>query len=756
MSRRIEDAGESKSALRRPPGLVVVSNRLPITMVQQAGRVSVRHSPGGLVSALVPALERRGGTWVGWPGMAVDHPVPLPPTEAPYALVPVHLSRTEVKEFYHGFANSTLWPLFHGFSTRARFDRAGWDAYGRANRRFAEVASAVAADGELVWIHDYQLMLAPLHLRDRRRAARLAFFLHIPFPPFDLFRLLPWDRELLRGLLGSDLIGFHSPGYARNFLDCVERLLGVRIDRDAQLIEYGGRTIRVGAFPLGIDFDLYDRRARAAPPADTPHARVVLGVDRLDYTKGIPERIRAFERLLELHPQHRERVVLLQLAVPSRAEVSEYRRLKREIDELVGRVNGRFGTAPWTPIHYLHRGTTPEHLVALYRDAHVALVTPLRDGMNLVAKEYVACQVGDPGVLVLSRFAGASETMREALLVNPYNIDATAEALHRALTMDESERRSRLAALRWRERRHNVHAWLDEFLDAASAVYAGIRPPTPADFDAWLGPRLAGYRVVLFSDYDGTLTPIVDDPGQARLAPAMRQALRACARRPDVDVVVLSGRALGDLEAIVAEPDLGYVGNHGLEIAVPGLPPFRHPDLPHLTDKLAALADELDALMAEGAWVENKGFTLTVHYRRVEPERRAAVVERARTIIAAAGFQPRDGILAIEARPPIGWDTGQAVLHIMRQRYGPAWSEEVRVIYLGDDDADEDAFRVLAGLGNTFRVGSAESLTLAERRLLNVDAVQALLEWLASRPVAVRAENVPAPSPPAVEGAVER
>ena len=241
----------------------------------------------------------------------------LPPTDTPYAIVPVHLSRGEVKEFYHGFANSTLWPLFHGFPTRARFDRAGWDAYGRVNRRFAEAAAGVAGDGELVWVHDYQLMLSPLYLRDRTPAARLAFFLHIPFPPFDLFRLLPWDRELLRGLLASDLIGFHSQGYVRNFLDCVERLLGVRIDRDAQLIEHGGRTVRVGAFPLGIDFDLYDTRARARRRRPTrPTARVVLGVDRLDYTKGIPERIRAFERLLELHPQHRERVVLLQLAVP--------------------------------------------------------------------------------------------------------------------------------------------------------------------------------------------------------------------------------------------------------------------------------------------------------------------------------------------------------------------------------------------------------------------------------------------------------
>jgi trehalose 6-phosphate synthase/phosphatase len=301
--------------------------------------------------------------------------------------------------------------------------------------------------------------------------------------------------------------------------------------------------------------------------------------------------------------------------------------------------------------------------------------------------------------------------------------------------------RMSLAALRWRERTHNVYRWAEEFVRTTAAAPVAIQPLSPSDFEVWLGVRLANYHAAIFLDYDGTLAPIRDHPAEAELPPATRRALQACVAHPEVDVSIVSGRALEDLRATVAIPGLVYAANHGFDIAIPGEPVFHHPEVRHFTAKLLALAAELDAFAAAGAWIERKGATLTVHVRGVEPSQRAAVLVEARALIATAGFQPRDGLWAVEARPPIAWDKGQAVLYILRQLYGPSWSERVRVVYLGDDHTDEDAFRVLAGLGTTFRVGPVDALTLADRHLPSVEAVGALLEWLAARPVQARAAS---------------
>jgi trehalose 6-phosphate synthase/phosphatase len=714
--------------------VVVVSNRLPFTFTRTPKGLEQRPSPGGLVSALAPVLRKRGGTWVGWPGIEIREGERIPATGEPYRITPVLLSADEVQRYYHNFSNRTLWPLLHSLPGRARFDKRDWEVYSRVNERFAAATVAESSDAGLVWVHDYQLMLVPQKLRRALPEARLAFFLHIPFPPYDLFRLLPWDRELLRALLACDLIGFHIRGYVRNFLDCVERTLGARVDREEMRVEYGDRTTRVGAFPLGIEFALYEAKAREAHDApETGRQRIVLGVDRLDYTKGIPERILAFERLLELHPEHREKVALLQLAVPSRSQVAEYRELKREIDELVGRVNGRFASADWSPIRYLYRSVSQERLCAIYRDADVALVTPLRDGMNLVAKEFVACQVADPGVLLLSRLAGAADTMREALPVNPYDIDGAAEVLQRALTMEEAERRSRMAALRRREKRDDLDSWVAAFLGAVGEARSAPTPLSQAEIRAWFEGFLKSYRLALFLDYDGTLCPLQEHPAKARLSSEMRAAVEACSGRHDTDVAIVSGRGLTDVREMVGIPGLTFCGNHGLEIEGPGIPHFVHEDLVHYRERAEELVAELSRCHVDGAWTEAKGPTLTFHYRAVPESRRAALADEARTIINAAGYQARDAHCAVEARPPIGWDKGRAVLHILRARYGPSWSEDVRVVYLGDDQTDEDAFRFLAGLAMTYRVGPADTPTAATHRVPDVEAVRALITWLAAR-----------------------
>ncbi len=447
--------------------LLVVSARLPFDLQEGPSGLESRPATGGLLSSLQPVMRKVGGTWLGGCGPEIrsENPVSVP-GEA-YRVVALPLDDEEVEKVHHGFSSRTLWPLLHSFAERARFDPDEWEAYRDLNLRFARSAVEESGRAGTVWLHDHQLLLAPLFVRTLAPRLEVLSFLHLPFPPYDLFRLLPWRREVLEGMLAADFVGFHVRDYVDNFLHCAERLLGTRVDRERGVVQMGRRQVRVGAAPIGIDFDRFAGLAREAaePPGLPP--RFLLGADRLDHTKGIPERIRVVERLLERHPEHREKVTLLQIAVPSACPTAEQRTLKRELDELVGRVNGRFASATWSPIRYLHHAFAQDELAALYRHADVALVTPLRDGMNVVAKEFVACQVDEPGVLVLSELAGAAETMKEALIVNPYDACGTAESLHRALTMERPERARRMDALRSRERSRDVHHWLATFLERA-------------------------------------------------------------------------------------------------------------------------------------------------------------------------------------------------------------------------------------------------------------------------------------------------
>jgi len=718
--------------------LVMVSNRLPFQARRREDGYEFRRSPGGLVTALEAALAERGGGWVGWSGLEQEPGAELPVPEGPAGVCyhPVPLTDREVALYYGAFANRTLWPLFHYFVARTRIDEGAWRVYQRVNGRFAEAAAAAAGDEALVWIHDYQLMLVPSLLRRVSRRRRIAFFLHIPFPASDVFRILPWSRALLRGLLGADLVGFQVQDHVEHCLTCAERLLGCEVDRAAGLVQYEGRSVSVQAHPISIDVEQMERLARAAPPPPpAPDGRVeILSVDRLDYTKGIAERLLAIERLLDRYDEWHGRVVFTQVVVPSRERVAEYQEMKREIDELVGRVNGRFSDRGWAPIRYLNRSLSPGELAAAYRAADVALVTPLRDGMNLVAKEYVAARIDADGVLVLSEMAGAAVELPEALIVNPYDVDAVADTLHHALAMTEEERRARMSALRDRLRANDVKLWLGRFLAAADAAHR--RPGTLAPAERVrrrLAPWLADRKTVaLFLDYDGTLTPIADRPEDARFGEDGRRGLEAARGAPHLDVTIVSGRSLDDVRAMVGVEGLTYVGDHGSHIEGPGLS-YHHAAAVRQAARLEQAALALEALGIEGAWVERKVSSVAYHVRGVRDAARAPATRRADAVLRKRGLAILVGKAVIEGRPAGAWDKGQAVLHVLRARHGVDWPARVRALYVGDDVTDEDAFRALRGIGRTILVTAGGTAAGgADLELPGPDDVAQLVRWLAA------------------------
>ncbi|WP_240641548.1 alpha,alpha-trehalose-phosphate synthase (UDP-forming) [Nocardioides ferulae] len=454
-----------------PAALVIVANRLPVDQVSEPdGTTSWRPSPGGLVSALEPVMRENDGTWIGWTGGRDDRMEPFEADDLD--LVPVTMTAQEVEEFYEGFSNATLWPLYHDLVAKPEFHREWWDSYVSVNRRFAELAAEHAAESATVWVHDYQLQLVPQMLRELRPDLRIGFYLHIPFPPAELFQQLPWRRQILEGLLGADLVGFQLPGAAANFVRLVRQRVGHKTHRDLIYLP-DGRTVRAGAFPISIDTAGYEELARSEAvverAAEIREAlgdprKVFLGIDRLDYTKGIHARLRAFGELVRDGHFDVEDAVFVQVAVPSREQVEQYRLLRDDIDRLVGHINGDYGRIGRPAISYLHSSYPREEMAALYRAADIMVVTPYRDGMNLVAKEYVACRHDNTGALVLSEFAGAAEELRQAYLINPYDINGMKSALVGAARADDKELARRMRAMRKTVIQHDVAAWADDFL----------------------------------------------------------------------------------------------------------------------------------------------------------------------------------------------------------------------------------------------------------------------------------------------------
>ncbi len=472
--------------------LVIVSNRLPIVLKEEAhGRWVVKPGSGGLVTAMAPVLKDRGGVWIGWagaedtPDMHMDLLLREAVQDSGYTFKPVPLSRSEVEGYYYGFANEILWPLFHDLQTRCNFDPGYWGVYRQVNRKFADVIFHNTGKEDDIWVHDYHLVAVGQELRALGVTAKIGFFLHIPFPPLDLFLKLPWRFQILDALLAYDLVGFQTQRDKRNFAQCVRALFKhapVRGKGRVVTTEINQREVRIGNFPISIDFDEFAGKAESAAVsqraaeiqtnlgADSNRRRLMLGVDRLDYTKGIPERLAAFGNTLERFPQLLEKISLIQIVVPSRVDIPKYRDLKLEIERMVSDINGKFAQTHWVPIHYIFRSVDRSELVALYRAADIALITPLKDGMNLVAKEYCACNVTEDGVLIMSEFAGAAAQLHpEAILVNPHDVEEVAGSIAAACDMPLSEKRRRVKALRRKIQKSDIYWWVDSFIKAVFA-----------------------------------------------------------------------------------------------------------------------------------------------------------------------------------------------------------------------------------------------------------------------------------------------
>jgi trehalose 6-phosphate synthase/phosphatase len=455
--------------------LLVMSNRAPIRIIRESGKERVEPTVGGVGTTFLRLLERNGGLWIAWSGgRKTPEPYLIPPENPRFKIIFAPLNDQDISDYYYGMCNRGLWPLMHFMTPNCHFSTQHWSRYERVNRNFAEIAAQEAKPGDTLWVQDFHLALTPRLVRERRPELSIGIFWHVPFPPEQLMRILPWREAFLEGLLGADLIGFHTQSYMTHFLNCCERISGFEVDRERCEVRVGTRKVKVGAFPLGIPADFFsDLAASANVIARARRIRnglrtevVILGVDRLDYTKGILERLLGYERFLETNPAWHKRVTLVLVAVPSRTKVADYAMLKRQLDEQVGRIVGRFSSEGWMPLRYLYTQFGAEELASYYRCADIALLTPLRDGMNLVAKEFVASRVDDDGVLILSEFAGAAEELTEALLVNPYDINQIADRLKAAVNMSATERAMRMSALRAKVMANNLEYWSEKFLNA--------------------------------------------------------------------------------------------------------------------------------------------------------------------------------------------------------------------------------------------------------------------------------------------------
>ena len=721
--------------------LIVVSNRLPVALFREGTDWKTKRSAGGLATAMDPILKKAGGVWIGWSGTSGEvPPEALTKLREEQSCIAVDLPADILEKFYEGYANQALWPLFHSFTSRLQFDPDNWQAYIEANRRFCAAVVEEFRPGDRIWVHDYQLMLLPSLLRKELPDAAVGFFLHIPFPDSDIFALLPRGEELLAGLLGADLIAFHTHLHLQHFRQSLRRLTGIESTVDR--LELPGREVRFEALPIGIaPGEFLECRDQPETQEQEKKLRtqylerkIIVAVDRLDYTKGIPHRLRTFHRLLTSNPDLLGSVVLLQVAVPSRENIESYQTLRSEVHELISEINGEFGTADWVPVVYIHRGISRPELTAAYAVADVAWVAPLRDGMNLVAKEYVACHPEGDGVLVLSAFAGAAAEMGEALLVNPFDEERTAASVLRALNMGLEEKRERMLVLHERVLRNNVFAWADRFLALLSEAANNRREHAPKTSPSLpVSELLRVYqesnRRLLLLDYDGTLVQLNNRMQDAVPTQRLRTLLAQLTSDRANCVVVISGRRRSDLEHWLGTiPDLGLAPEHSAvwrlpgsdrwegHLADPGWKETISPILRHFVDRVP------------GSLLEEKEFALVWHYRMVEAEvgewLAAELVAVLDGMLAETNLRAYRGRKIVEVKP-IWANKGNMVVELL-----PQYTDGGFILSMGDDRTDEDMFAQLPATAWSVHVGGEPSQ--ARYRVESSNWVLDLLERLTS------------------------
>lgn len=721
--------------------LLIASNRLPVTLRDESGLMRLVPSSGGLATALRGPHERSLGRWFGWLGdlsrASAGERAEIDAELARMRAVPIPISPEEVARYYDGFSNGVLWPLLHYLIDKVRLDaETDFLVYQEVNRRFASAIAKEHRPGDLIWIHDYQLALVPGYLRKLLPDATIGFFLHVPFPSADVFRILPWRAEILRGMMGADLIGFHTSAYRHNFAHAAAIVLGLDLGVDA--ITMGDRTVRIGVHPIGADVAAFERAGEKPDVRaeldrlrqEVGNKRLCLGVDRLDYTKGIPRRLLAIDRFLSRQPGVRNDVHFVQVGVPTREQGDHYPELRSTVNELVGRLNAQYGTPSGVPIHFLYRSVPFGQLAALYRAADVMLVTPLRDGMNLVAKEYVASRTDEAGVLVLSELAGAADELPEALTVNPYDLSGMAEAIERAIMMDPAEQRLRMSAMRARVRRNDAHAWAARFIEDLSPRSAPVPMHARAASSDDLSVRLRVAREatarILILDYDGTLVPLAPLPELAVPDASLLRLLRDLASLPRTEVHVVTGRTRESIDAWLGALPIMLHAEHGFWSRWNGLwtPASSAPN--PWKNKVAPLFADF-AARTPGAFVEEKTAALALHYRGADP---TLLAERLRELrptlvstVAGESLEVLSGAKVLEVRLA-GTNKGSVVKKLTADLHPDA-----AIIAAGDDRTDEDMFEALPRRAITisvgggpsraaYRLGSPEELREALRGLL--------------------------------------